>query len=135
MKKLSLALILITMSSLAQAHEGHDKTPGALAAPHGGSVQGTKDFYLELVATKGGVKLYPLDHDSKPIPLNEFSVGEGTVKFPRKDKGEKIAFTADGADHYAAKVDAKGAYRYTLEVLAARKGAKGEKVKFNVEPK
>ena len=47
-------------SQMSFAHEGHDKTPGAVSAPHGGVVKGTDHLYLELVNETGGVKIYSL---------------------------------------------------------------------------
>lgn len=124
-----IATTLIAFSSLA--HEGHDKTPGALAAPHGGLIQGTSSLYLEMVTDKNDVKIYPLDHDSKPVPLNDVKL-EAKMTVPRKGKSEKVNFMIH-EDHYMATIDAKGAHRYQLDVEATYKGKK-EKVKFNVEP-
>ena len=113
------------------AHEGHDKTPGAMAAPHGGLVQGTTSLYLELVSVKNEVKIYPLDHDSKPLPVSDVKL-ESMMTLPRKTKAEKVSFMPQ-EDHFAATIDAKGAHRYELNIDVTYKGKK-EKVKFNVEP-
>lgn len=124
-----LASVLIAFS--ASAHEGHDKTPGALAAPHGGIVQGTASLYLEMVTVKNEVKIYPLDHDSKALPMNDLKL-EGTMVVPRKGKPEKVSF-GQKDDFYVATVDPKGAHRYELNIDVTYKGKK-DKVKFNVEP-
>lgn len=121
-------LILITQAS---AHEGHDKTPGTVSAPHGGIIQKAGDLNLELLVNSGGAKIYPFDHDMKPIPLSELKF-EGTVTLPKKTKGEPVSFESQ-EDHVSAKVDAKGAYRYTLNLTVTYKGKK-EKAEFNLEP-
>lgn len=90
-----------------------------------------KQIYLELVSVEKGVKIYPMDHDKNPIPLSEFKI-EGKMTIPRKNNGKELKFVALD-DHFAAQVDAQGAYRYDLEVSVTRAG-KSEKVKFNVEP-
>ncbi len=118
-------------SSELLAHEGHDKTPGALAAPHGGVVKGTDHIYLELVTESGGIKIYPLDHATKAVPFTDVKL-EGKMSVPRKNKAEIIKFTVDG-DHFAAKVDTKGAHRYDLNIKVTH-GGKTENLKFSVEP-
>ena len=83
MKKYWIVLAaLLVFQSPAFAHEGHDATPGAIQAPHGGVVQGTAELYLELVNEASGIKLYPLTHDLKPIPLKEVKV-EAFAQRPR----------------------------------------------------
>jgi len=54
------------------------------------------------------------------------------MTIPRKNKTQVLKFTAQD-DHFAAKVDAKGAYRYDLEASVTH-GGKTEKIKFSVEP-
>ncbi len=113
------------------AHEGHDKTPGAMAAPHGGVIIGTSQLYLELVSESGGVKIYPLTHDTASIPTKEVAL-QGSITFPKKPKAVPIAFVQNET-HFSAKVDAKGAYRYFLDIVVTYKGKK-DKVRFQVEP-
>lgn len=132
MKKLFLTALLALGIAPAHAHEGHNKTPGATAAPHGGMMKGTDSLYLELVGVKNGVKIYPLDHDSKPLPVGDVKI-TGTFVIPRKTKSETVNFKAE-ADHFSAVIDAKGAYRYDLAVTVTH-GGKSEKLKFTVEPK
>jgi len=133
MKQLVIAITFLTLISInsVMAHEGHNKTPGAVAAPHGGVMQGLENIYLELLVDASGIKLYPYDHDLKPVALKDVKI-EGSVTFPKKTKAEKVALTSEG-DAFSAKVDAKGAHRYTLEVTVTHQGKK-EKTKFNVEP-
>lgn len=135
MKLNFLALMVVIATFLVgpyiYAHEGHDKTPGAVAAPHGGVVKGTDSLYWELVNESGGLKLYPLTHDLAPVPLKEIALA-GTVTLPKKPKAEPVTFSQDG-DAFSAKVDAKGAHRYALDLSVTYKGKK-EKVKFQIEP-
>ncbi|HRO67577.1 MAG TPA: hypothetical protein PL182_08440 [Pseudobdellovibrionaceae bacterium] len=127
-----LLLALSLCASPGHAHEGHDKTPGSKSAPHGGIIQGTNDLYLELLPTAEGVEIYPLDHDMNPVPLKNVKM-KGTMTFPRKTKKEDVTFS-DSGDKFLAKIDAKGAHRYTLDLSVTHDG-KTEKLKFNVEPK
>jgi hypothetical protein len=114
----------------AFAHEGHDKTPGSVTAPHGGQLKGTSQLYVELVPSTSGVKLYAVDHEMKSIAIKDVKI-EGTVSLPKK-KAEKLTLKASES-YLEAKVDAKGAHRYTLDLLVGYKG-KTETVSFNVEP-
>jgi len=132
MKKKAIPMLLtLFFASVSMAHEGHDKSPGTMAAPHGGIVQGTSHIYLELVTKSDGVQVYPFDHEMKPVATKDVKL-EGTVALPKKGKAESVKFTTEG-DAFVAKVDAKGAHRYSLD-LAVTHGGKKEKVKFNVEP-
>ncbi len=127
--------ILITMtlffSLVTFSHEGHDKTPGALSAPHGGQIKGTSQLYLELVSDKNGFKIYTIDHDLKTIPIKEVKI-EGTMKLPKQKKSEKLPLMTSES-FLESKVDAKGSHRYTVDLKVTYKG-KTENVSFNVEP-
>ncbi len=131
MKQLIFSAAILIAFGSAHAHEGHDKTPGALAAPHGGLLKGTDHIYVEVVAGPDEVKAYPLDHDLKPVPVAELKL-EGKMSVPRKNKSEALKFSAQG-DYFSAKVDSKGAHRYDL-YLSVTHGGKTEKLKFSVEP-
>lgn len=132
MKQFLLAVMMVIgIQQVGFAHEGHDKTPGAVAAPHGGIIQGTDQLYLELVNESGGIKIYPLTHETAAISLKEVTL-QGAATFPKKLKAEPVTFT-QSEDHFSAKVNAKGAYRYTLDLTVSYKGKKS-KVKFQVEP-
>lgn len=126
-----LILILLALPAISFAHEGHDKAPGAVSAPHGGLIQGTSEMYLELVASSEGVKIYPFTHNLKPIALKDIQL-DGKVSFPKKAKSESVKFES-AEDAFSAKVNSKGAHRYTLELNITYQGKK-EKTKFNVEP-
>lgn len=131
MKRILLLTVLIFSFAMTNAHEGHNKTPGLQSTRPGGTIKGTNHIYLELVSDKDGVQLYPMDHEKKPIPLSDIKM-EGKVTIPRKNKTQVLKFTAQD-DHFAAKVDAKGAHRYDLEASVTY-GGKSEKLKFSVEP-
>ena len=132
MKNASIfALVALFFSLVVQAHEGHDKTPGAVSAPHGGIVKGTESIYIELVVDSNGIKLYPLTHEGSPIALNDVAL-KGSVSFPKKTKAQPISFSQSG-DHFSSKVDSKGAHRYSLDLVVNYKG-KQEKTSFQVEP-
>lgn len=131
MKRLILSLALTLHLSPANAHEGHDKTPGALAAPHGGVVKGTEHIVLELVTEPEGFKIYPFDHDMKPVALNELKI-EGKVSVPRRKQSDVVKLQPE-TDHFSSKVNAKGAHRYELDLTVSHAG-KTEKIKFSVEP-
>jgi hypothetical protein len=130
--KFFLAVTLIAMASpLAMAHEGHDKSPGMVAAPHGGIIKAAGSIYLELVSNKDGVKIYPVDHDMKAVAVTVIQL-DGKVLFPKKIKPEAVQFTTEG-DAFTAKINAKGSHRYTLNLDVTANGKK-ESLKFNVEP-
>lgn len=131
MKQLMISVAMFMAFSITSAHEGHDKTPGALAAPHGGIVKGTDHIYLEVVSGSGEVKIYPLDHDMKPIVVADVKI-DAKMTIPRKNKSEVVKFSSQ-ADYFSAKIDAKGAHRYDLDVSVTH-GGKTEKLKFSVEP-
>ena len=131
MKLLTFLFASLLALNFAWSHEGHDKTPGALAAPHGGLIKGTDHLYVELVSNQDGLKVYPLDHNMKAIPVADVKI-DGKMSIPRKSKSEAVKFSAQ-SDYFEAKVDAKGAHRYDLDVTVTH-GGKAEKVKFSVEP-
>lgn len=74
--------------------------------------------------------LYLLTHEMQPVPLGDVKLS-GTAQVPKKKK-QTLKFTAAG-DHFAAKVDVKGAHRYAVEIMTVYKGKK-EKLVFQVEP-
>ncbi len=131
MKLLIAALTAFALSLTAYSHEGHDKTPGMLTAPHGGQLKGTSQLYVELVSDSGGFKLYTVDHDLKALPIQEVKI-EGTAKLPKQKQSQKLVLTLSES-FMEAKVDAKGSHRYIVELKVTYKG-KTESVSFNVEP-
>lgn len=134
-----IALLTSMAPTLTSAHEGHT-TPGAAKAAHiGGVTKQTKNLFLELLVEGNELKIYPTDHDSKPVPLDQVKI-EATLELPKGTKGGgKLSFSPmTGSDakesHFMAQVDTKGAHRYTLKVKATYLNIPGE-AKFTVEPK
>lgn len=125
----TIATLIIGVSSLA--HEGHDKTPGALIAPHGGQLKGTSQLYLELVSDSSGFKIYTFNHDLKTIPTKDLKI-EGSTKLPKQKKSEKLSLNVSES-FLESKVDAKGSHRYTVDLKVTYSG-KTESVSFIVEP-
>lgn len=131
MKSFVTTIATLLIGLLALAHEGHDKTPGAVTAPHGGQLKGTSQLYVELVSDSAGFKIYTVDHDLKTIPVKDVKI-EGTAKLPKQKQSEKIALST-AESFLEAKVNAKGSHRYTVDLKVIYKG-KTENVSFNVEP-
>lgn len=135
MKKLGL-LIMLTIGSyqVSFAHEGHNKTPGANMDPNPevpGTIKGTNQLYVKLANGSAGIKVYLFTHKLVAVPLKELSL-KGLVTLPKKTKAEPVVFIESG-DHFSAKVETKGSYRYTLDLVVTYNDKK-EKVKFEVEP-
>lgn len=119
-KKLILSIVLMGTLNL-NAHEGHDQTPGAIKANHGGVVKAGKEINLEYVVSGSEVKLYPMSHDGKDLTAADVKV-TATAKLP-KGKSEPVKVTEkDGA--LTAQVDFKGAYRVEMNVDADSHGKK-----------
>jgi hypothetical protein len=131
MKTLNTLLASFIFALQLFAHEGHNKTPGSLTAPHGGKIKGTSQLYIELVSDSKGFKLYTYDHDLKTIPVKEVKF-DGKVKFPKQKKVETIKFN-NSESFFEAVVDAKGTHRYTVDLKVKYIG-KTESISFNVEP-
>lgn len=129
MFKIILTTVFMVVSINTFAHEGHDETPGALKANHGGVVKPGKVINLEYVIKGDSVELYPASHEGADLPLTDV-VLTGTAK-PSKGKATPLKFESkNGA--YLAKVDFKGAYRVEVQVVADNKGKKST-FKFQVE--
>ncbi len=128
-----LLAALIFSSGLAQAHEGHDKVPGAqiskMIPP--GQVKTTSHMFVEVREEKGTVKVLVFDHDKNDIPTKDVGI-VASVKFPRKPKSEKVDFVPVG-NLFEAIIDAKNSHRYTLDMTVTHDG-KPEKMSFNIEP-
>jgi hypothetical protein len=131
MKKLFSTLVACSILALsALAHEGHNKTPGAIAAPNGGLIKGTKEHYVELVSAQGQIKIYVYTHDLKAVALDQVKL-TGEYALPRK--GGKLPLNLVAAkDHFEAAIEAKGSHRFEVSLAVDFKGA-SEKLKFSVE--
>lgn len=131
MKILLFAFVTALQLVTAHAHEGHDKSPGAVAAPHGGMIQGTGELYVEVLQKSGAVEIFVYDHDLKPLPPKEAKVS-GQVTLPKKPKGEAVKLEMQ-PDRFSTKIDAKGSHRFELGLTIVHR-EKTEKIKFNIEP-
>lgn len=128
----TVALTTTLLTGLpAMAHEGHDKTPGAITAPHGGQLKGTSQLYVELVSDSTGFKLYIIDHDLKTISPKDVKI-EGLTQLPKEKKTNQLVLNSSES-YFESKVDAKGSHRYRTDLKVTYKG-KTETVSFNVEP-
>lgn len=125
-----LIVTLMLFAPPAFAHGDHDHTPGTVQAPHGGMIQKTHDYFIEVVGASEGVKIYPLSKDLKPLPLNQIKIS-ATYQIPRKKKEPVTLQAAEG--FFEAKIPAKGAHRYALEVNITYQNEK-ELLTFQVEP-
>ncbi len=129
MKKLFATFVLF-ISLTSFSHEGHDKAPGTLSAPHGGQLKGTSQLYVELVSDTNGFKIYTIDHELQAIPLKDVKI-EVALKLPKQKQSEKISLNL--SESFAeGKVNVKGAHRYIIDLKVTYKG-KTESLSFNVE--
>lgn len=131
MKNLIFSLAMCLFATPGFAHEGHDKTPGAISAPHGGQLKGTSQHYIEVLPESSNIKMYLFTHDLKSVPMENLKI-EAYTQLPKQKNKDKLnlKITDNAAE---AVVDAKGSHRYTLEVKLTEKN-KSELVKFNIEP-
>lgn len=124
-----LFITAILFSTVSFSHEGHDQLPGALKSNHGGVVQAGKEINLEYVVSGNEVKLYPLSHEGKDIPLKDVSFSV-TSKRPKE---KSSAIKVDEVDRVSIlKVDFKKAYRIEVEVKVDHIGRESH-FKFQVE--
>lgn len=128
MKKILLLLTVIAFHT-SYAHEGHNETPGAFKAIHGGTVLTGKEINLEYLTSGTEVKMYPVSHEGDT--LNPLDVKlSATAKVP-KGKAETVKLESkDGA--YVGNVDLKKSHRAEVLVTTEIKGKK-DTFKFQVE--
>ena len=130
MKALIIGILVnLVSASLAFAHEGHDHAPGVVQAPHGGTVKQGKEFSVELVTSENDVTIYPLTRELTAIPVTDVKL-KAMYQLPKK-KMEAVTFS-NHDDHFMATIDAKGAYKYSLNLSLTYQG-KTQKVVFQVE--
>lgn len=129
----SLAVGLL-LNLPSQAHEGHNHGATGPVAPHGGALKTLPEFSVEAVKVKGGVKVYVLDQAMKPLAAGAVKKVTGKVTFPKKAEATSVDFVSK-EDGFEAKIDPKGAHRYTLdlEITKADK-EKPDKATFQIEP-
>lgn len=128
MRTVSALLVLSLMSPIALAHEGHNHA-GA-EAPHGGVLKEGKQLNLELVTQGSDVLLYPLAKDGKAVALKDVQIS-ATAQPPKKTKTKLDLKPME--DHFHGTFDAKGSYRYELQIEAKSSG-KTDKFTYQVEP-
>lgn len=127
-KKMIVSILFINSLQLL-AHEGHDNAPGALKSNHGGVVKSGKEINLEYVVSGNEVKLYPLSHDGKDLPVSDVAM-EVTSKLP---KGKAVTLKTNlVAGVYTTQVDFKNAYRIEMNVESKFQNKKST-FKFQVE--
>lgn len=126
-KLLTLALGILTAPSLF-AHEGHEHAPGAINAPHGGVVKMGKEIALEFVQADGKLKIYPLTHELKAIPLTDIKL-QGKAQPAKKSKVD-MSFTAEG-EFYTASYKGQS-YKTDLDITANYKG-KTDSIRQTIE--
>jgi hypothetical protein len=128
-KLIAAVVLVLSVTSLSFAHEGHDDAPGALKANHGGIVKAGKEINLEYVISGNDVVLYPISHDGKELTTEEVKLS-GTAKSP-KGKAEALKIDSQSGA-FKTSVDFKGAYRTEVNLTADVKGGK-DNFKFQVE--
>lgn len=122
--------LAVMIASPILAHEGHADAPGSVVPPHGGKIQATSELYLEFVKSGDVVKIFPMSHDLKPVPTSEITLSI-QLELPRQKVKQPVSPETQ-SDSWSAKIDAKGAHRFTLIVASKRKN-KSETVKFTAE--
>jgi hypothetical protein len=120
----------ILLSSIAVAHEGHDHgaTP---QAPKGGMIRVNEVAAFEVIVKGKDIQIYPYDLKLKAHDVSKVSA-KAEIRLPRK-KGESLMLSPKG-DHWVASFDAKGAHRYTLDLMVDIAGHK-DKLSYTIEPK
>ncbi len=127
-KKIILPLLLAASISTF-AHEGHDETPGALKANHGGAVKAGKEINLEYVVSGTEVKLFPVSHEGQDLSLNEVKLTV-TTKLP-KGKAEPAKIEVQNGA-FVTHIDFKNAFRVEMNVSASKAG-KTDTFKLQIE--
>lgn len=115
------ALALVT-GGLASADDGHKH-----GAPlHGGKVAMTKEYHLEVVFAKDGLKVFPRSHEDQPVDASRLT-GTATFYHPNSPKPwfeQKLAPTAASPG--------KAPISIGLAIDLSKVPASGAKVEFRV---
>jgi hypothetical protein len=107
-----IAALMITLSLSAFAHEGHDQTPGALKAQHGGVLKTGKDFNMEMVIIGNNIEFFPRAHDGEVFEMKDLQM----VVTASAPKGKPQPVTLQkGEKSFKGTVDFQKAYRLNLE--------------------
>lgn len=124
---------LVADLKVSIAHEGHDHGAAAVQkSPDGGNLKVGKNYSISVSESGGMVTLYVYTKDLKPVLPSAVQV-TAYLTIPKKTKRAAVAFEAK-EKNFSAKVDAKGAHRYMLDVQVGLKGAKPETLKVQIEP-
>lgn len=127
-KKIILSILIIASIPIF-AHEGHDETPGAFKANHGGAVKAGKEINLEYVVSGAQVKLFLISHEGKDLSPNEVKL-TATTQLP-KGKAEVAKLEIqDGA--FVTHIDFKNTFRVEMNVSASKAG-KTDTFKLQIE--
>jgi hypothetical protein len=123
MKKTLFALVIMLLSLLTFAHEGHNNAPGSLKSLHGGTVQGGKQLNLEVIISGKVVTIFPTSHEGKDIPAKDVKI-EAIAK-PKKGKSYPLTFT-NAKEGLMTTVDLKGLNRIPVNVTVTFNGKKDQ---------
>lgn len=132
---LCLCLVSLTISELTYAHGEHEHAPGEVQAPKGGLIQDFgEDGYLEVLEKKGRINIFLYTHDLKRADLSQFDLKAQAI-LPRGKGITQLNFQR-GSESFESAYDAKGSYRYTLQLeLRDRVEKETHQLKYVIEPK
>lgn len=130
-----LCLLFLTISELTVAHSGHEHAPGEVQAPKGGLIQDFgEDGYLEVLEKKGRINIFLYTQDLKDADISRFDLKAQAV-LPR-GKGITHLKVQRDSKSFELSYDAKGAYRYTLQLeLRDNVEKESHQFKYVIEPK
>ncbi len=121
----------LSVVPVVYGHEGHNKTPGALAAQHGGQVKQGKDLIIEATYESGMIKLFTYNHEMEKVAPETLKVIATVKKMPKPGTTSPLDLK-EGDGFFEAKMDAKGARRLEVAVEISS-GKSSDKLTFNIE--
>ncbi len=123
----------LLLASTTFAHEGHDTS--GIQALYGGIVMPGEQINLELVQEGAMLKLYPLSHESKSMPLKPKDI-KAFAKTEKRGKSQatskELALNPDG-EGFTTTPELKDVKHFKLEVKTTVNG-KSDKFEFPIEP-
>lgn len=131
MKQLTIILftyLLIAFTGV-KAHDGHDHGAPTFQPPKGGILQTAQHGHFELVNQGNKIQVYVYDMKGNAKETKGLTLTT-ELELPRK-KAEKINLV-DNGNFWEAKIDSKGAHRFTLKI-SINDGKETDYVKFTVE--
>ncbi|MBL7687450.1 MAG: hypothetical protein JNJ49_05405 [Bdellovibrionaceae bacterium] len=135
MKMSILMVVLVMVSTLAQAHVGEHDAPVVVSAPQGGMLKNFGELMVEAVVQDKTARLYVYDLKLKPRDLAGIKVSASVVK--PKSKVELRLPLQNKGGHLVCdfSTEAKGLHRFTLRVAIDDPKTKHVgHVDFTVEP-